>query len=389
MKFDKIINRKNTYCTQWDYIEDRFEERELLPFTISDMDFACPKEIIKTISDRNKHPIYGYSRWKNKEYLESIIAWYKRRFECEVEKEDIMYSPSVMYSISKLICLLSNEGEAVCMCTPAYDAFFKVIENNNRIARYSKLKECGGEYTLDFNSLEREIKNSRIFLLCNPHNPVGRVWSEEELRKIIELCERYDVSIISDDIHMDIDYSRKMIPLIKLRSKCTIAICTSPSKTFNIPSLGGSYILSKNKNLIYRFEMLTRYTDFVNSPSILNVLATITAYNECEKWVDDLNSYLYENLIFTNQYIKQNIPKLKYTIAEGCYFAWIDFSSLGISDEDMQRKLIRIGKVGIMSGVTYGEKNKLRFHVGCPREKVIDGLTRLKQVVEEIEGEKV
>lgn len=384
-EFDTVIDRRGTFCTQWDYIEDRFGTDNLLPFTISDMDIACPKSLVYTLKKRIEHPIYGYSRWKNEDYLSAIVHWYASRYDCMISKDWICYSPSVMYSIAKLLQLCSEPRDGVLVFTPAYDSFYKVIENNQRRLISSELLENAGYYQIDFEDVEEKCKEARILLLCNPHNPVGRVWKKQELQKLLQLCEKYDITVISDDIHMDITYKEKGIPILKLASDCRCFICSSPSKTFNIPSLQGSYVILPDFKIYEAFETMTRYTEFVNSPAILGVLSTIEAYRHCAEWVDDLCSYLYDNLKYTESYIQKHMPKLKFQIPEGCYFAWIDFHELGIADAQMQQFLIHEGKVAIMSGTVYGAKQHLRFHVGCSRAKVEDGLCRLKKTYDAIE----
>ena len=180
-EFDTVINRRGTFCTQWDYIEDRFGTDNLLPFTISDMDIACPKSLVYTLKKRIEHPIYGYSRWKNEDYLSAIVHWYASRYDCMISKDWICYSPSVMYSIAKLLQLCSEPRDGVLVFTPAYDSFYKVIENNQRRLISSELLENAGYYQIDFKDVEEKCKEARILLLCNPHNPVGRVWKKQEL----------------------------------------------------------------------------------------------------------------------------------------------------------------------------------------------------------------
>lgn len=376
-RFDEWIDRRQTYCTQWDYVKDRFHVDGLLPFTISDMDLACPDEVQEALRKRITHPIYGYSRWKNDDYLQAICGWYKRRFDCEIDQKWICYSPSVMYAVAKMICFLSKKGEGVVIFTPAYDAFYHVIEHNERTLLACAFQQDQMDYEIDFEKLEECLKQAKILLLCNPHNPIGKVFSEAELKKIITLCEHYDVAIISDDIHMDITYGNKLTPILSLPCKVPCVICSSPSKTFNIPSLGGSYILIPDQRLWKRFETMTRYTEFVNSPAILGVIATVAAY-QCDDWVEELNGYLLENLRYVDAYLKKHMPLLTMTLPMGCYFAWIHTDRLGVSDERLQEALVQEGKVAVMSGQVYGAVHRLRLNVGCPRRKIEEGLRRMQ-----------
>lgn len=388
INFDKKVNRLGTYCTQWDYVEDRFGKKGLLPFTISDMDLEFPEEITEVLKERLNHRVLGYSRWKHDDFKDSIRNWYSKRFNCSVDSNWIYYSPSVMYSISKLIEIFSDEGDGVLINTPAYNAFYEVIGNNNRNIIKSPLINKDGFYSIDFEDFEKKCKYSKIFILCNPHNPTGRVWSELELIKMVRICKENNVKIISDDIHMDIVYDNKMTPVLNVSDNYleSIFICTSASKSFNIPALTGSYVIIPNEEIRTKFENITRYRDFVNSPAILAILGTMTCYNDCEYWLDELLRYLKENLQYTINYIECNLKPLKLVMPEGCYFAWIDFSGLKISSEKFQKLLIDIGEVAIMSGKVYGEESEfyLRLNVACPREKLEDGLNRIKKTIDYI-----
>ncbi|MGO0907767.1 MalY/PatB family protein [Clostridioides difficile] len=388
INFDKKVNRLGTYCTQWDYVEDRFGKKGLLPFTISDMDLEFPEEITEVLKERLNHRVLGYSRWKHDDFKDSITNWYSKRFNCSIDSNWIYYSPSVMYSISKLIEIFSDEGDGVLINTPAYNAFYEVIGNNNRNIIKSPLINKDGFYSIDFEDFEKKCKYSKIFILCNPHNPTGRVWSELELIKMVRICKENNVKIISDDIHMDIVYDNKMTPVLNVADNYleSIFICTSASKSFNIPALTGSYVIIPNEEIRTKFENITRYRDFVNSPAILAILGTMTCYNDCEYWLDELLKYLKENLQYTINYIEDNLKPLKLVMPEGCYFAWIDFSEIKISSEKFQKLLIDIGEVAIMAGKVYGEESEfyLRLNVACSREKLEDGLNRIKKTIDYI-----
>ncbi|MGS5516451.1 MalY/PatB family protein [Clostridioides difficile] len=388
INFDKKIDRLGTYCTQWDYVEDRFGKKGLLPFTISDMDLEFPYEITEILQERLNHRVLGYSRWKHEDFRNSVTNWYTKRFNCNIEGNWIYYSPSVMYSISKLIEIFSDEGDGILINTPAYNAFYDVIANNNRNIIKSPLVNEDGFYLIDFDDFEKKCKESKIFILCNPHNPTGRVWSELELAKMIGICKDNNVKIISDDIHMDIVYDNRMTPILKVAESYldSIFICTSASKSFNIPALTGSYVIIPNESTRNKFENITRYRDFVNSPAILAILATMVCYNDCEYWLDELLKYLKDNLEYTIKYIKDNLEPLKLVMPEGCYFAWIDFSDLKVSSEIFQKLLMDIGEVAIMSGNVYGEESEfyLRLNVACSREKLEDGLNRIKKTIDYI-----
>ena len=392
MNFDEIKDRRGTYCTQWDYVKDRFGKEGLLPFTISDMDLESPEEIAEALVKRINHKIFGYSRWNHDDFKNSIENWYKKRFSCEINKDWIVYSPSVIYAVSKFVEMKSEKGDGVLINTPGYDGFFKMILGNERKIISSSLKNINGKYEIDFEDFEKKCQEVKIFLLCSPHNPVGKVWTEKELAKIIEICKKNNVFIISDEIHMDIVYNKKHIPIVSLGKDYleNIVLCTSASKTFNIPAFTGSYLFIPSEKSREDFLKILKERDALSSPSILAVIATMTAYNECEYWVDELIKYTENNIKFVKEYLEKNIPELFCEIPDGSYFAWIDFSKLGISSEEFQKYLIDIGEVAVMPGLTYGEEGRyfLRLNVACSIKKVEDGLKRIKKTVDYIKAER-
>ncbi|MGG0175075.1 MalY/PatB family protein [Gottfriedia acidiceleris] len=391
-KFDQIVDRTGTYCTQWDYIEDRFGVPDLLPFSISDTDFQSPDEIIYALERRMKHGIFGYTRWNHAEFKESIIDWFRKRFSCDIKEDWIVYSPSVIYSISKIIEYLTNEGDHVVVQTPAYDAFFKVIKDNNRFISDNQLIYENGKYRIDFDDLEQKLSHERakILLLCSPHNPSGRVWTKHELERIVGLCNKHNVFIISDEIHMDIVYKPNFhIPIINTSINLeNVCICTSASKTFNTPGLGGSYMILPNQMINKEFLLSLKNRDGLSSASIFGTLATIEAYKTCEDWVDELSEYTHDNLKTVENYLNNYLPKLKFTLPESTYLAWIDISELSFSSEQLQHALVHHAKVAIMPGETYGEIGKgfIRMNIGCPKSKIIEGLNRLKKAIDYLEG---
>ncbi|GGB54673.1 putative C-S lyase [Virgibacillus dakarensis] len=391
INFDKVINRKETYCTQWDFTEDRFGKSDVLPFSISDMDFQSPPEILRAIAEHVKHGIFGYTRWNHDAYKSAIAHWYKSRFSTDISDEWIVYSPSVIYSISTLIVILTNETDQVILQTPGYDAFFKQLSASGREMVQNPLIYKNSSYSIDFDLLERQLSNpkAKILLFCNPHNPTGRVWSHRELQNIVDLCEKHHVKIISDDIHMDIVYqNHRYTPITDITGNPdNVFICTSASKTFNTPSLGGSYAFIPDEKVRDQFLAIMKQRDGLSSATIFGVLSIIEGYNHAAYWVDELVAYLYDNMKLVSSFIQEELPNMTFKIPESTYLAWIDCSKLHPSDDEIQDFLVNIGNVGIMSGGVYhvSEGKFLRMNLGCPRDKLVDGLERLKKSVQKIE----
>jgi cysteine-S-conjugate beta-lyase len=379
--FDEENNRLNTYCTQWDYIQDRFNKKDLIPFSISDTDFKVPLPVYEKLNKVLEHQIYGYSRWNHDDYKGSIANYYINKFNCNVNKEWVLYSPSVMYSVSLLIRLLCNKGEKVATFNPMYDAFFNVIEENKRELVKISLSDKKGLFYFDEKEFEELIKNCKILLLCSPHNPTGKVWKDNELNFIIEVCKKYNVKIISDEIHSDIVFEGNThIPnLSYLNEYNDIYLVSSGSKTFNYPGLIGSYAIIPDKKIYDLFLNQTRTKDFLNSVSILGMYATMVSYNECDYYVKDLISYVGKNMDYVKNFVEENFEDIAFTKPEGTYLAWIDCRKVPFSAEEIQEALVNIGEVGIMKGEVYGSEKYLRLNCGCTLAKLKIGMERFKK----------
>ncbi|MCD7840817.1 MAG: PatB family C-S lyase [Erysipelotrichaceae bacterium] len=380
--FDEVHNRTGTYCTQWDYIQDRFGRKDVLPFSISDTDFIVPKPITEKINEISKHEIYGYTRWNHHDFKSSVTSFYQRRYHTYIDEDWILYSPSVMYSISLLIRLLSKPQDKVLTFNPMYDSFFTVIEDNNRQLVSNHLICNNGSFEIDFNLFEKQAKECQILLLCSPHNPTGRIWHDDEMQKIIQICQKYHVKIISDEIHMDIQIKDiKHKPLLSYYNEYNeLYTATSSSKTFNTPGLIGSYVMIPNNDIRNAFLETTRKKDFLNSVSIFGMYAIMIGYTQCDDYINQLNEYIIGNMELVEHFIKNNLPDFHFIKPEATYLAWIDARNVPYSSDEIQDALVNIGKVAIMKGETYGENGTkfLRMNLGCPRSKVQDGLNRLK-----------
>ncbi|HFU4024845.1 TPA: MalY/PatB family protein [Streptococcus suis] len=385
MSFDKIVNRRGTYCTQWDYVKDRFGESDLLPFTISDTDFEVPEIIKLKLMERVEHGVFGYTRWQHSDFENSVSKWFLERFGHQLVEKSLVYSPSVMFSIALLIQLVSDEGDKIVIQTPAYDAFYEVIKSNNRELVENPLHYQSGTYTIDWTDLEIKLSHpdTKILLFCSPHNPTGRVWTNEELEKLVNLCQKYRVFLISDEIHMDIvarGFHHR--PLLEYASK-DVALVTSGSKTFNFPGLIFSYGIIPDPMLRERFLHALKKTYGLSSASTMGLVATMTAYNQCSDWVDQLNDYIDENRRYVKEFLTSHLPAVKVVKSEATYLMWLDIRCLPFDPAEIQRRLVKIGKLAIMSGKMYGADGQyfLRLNIGCPRSKLEEALSRMLQAL--------
>lgn len=319
--FSTPVDRHGTWCTQWDYIADRFGHDDLLPFTISDMDFATAPCILEALQQRLQHGVLGYSRWQHEDFLGAVRHWYQQRFATAVDTNMAVYGPSVIYMVAQLIRLWSAPGEYVVTHTPTYDAFYKVILGNQRQLLACPLHQQGNDWLCDMAHLEALLARpqTKILLLCSPQNPTGKVWRAEELQQMAELCERHDVRVISDEIHMDMVWGENRHTPWSQVATTPWALLTSGSKTFNIPALTGAYgFISDDASREAYFQQL-KARDGLSSPAVLAVAAHIAAYRHGEPWLDALRDYLQDNLTYVAERLNQAFPALAWQPPQSTY----------------------------------------------------------------------
>ncbi|WP_318479222.1 MalY/PatB family protein [Photobacterium leiognathi] len=386
--FSIPVNRYGSYCTQWDYVEDRFGEADLLPFTISDMDFAVAPCIEQALSERLAHGVFGYSRWNHDDFKSAITGWFARRYHSQINPDHIVYGPSVIYIIAQLVMQWTKQGEGVLIHTPAYDAFGNMLAANDRLMLTSPLlKTANGSYEIDWAQFEAQAAKveCKVLLLCSPQNPTGRVWTRDELKRMAQICQQHHVKVISDDIHMDMAFN-DYIPWSEVAVDDNWALVSSGSKSFNIPALTGAYGFIANAEVRDRYLTQLKAAHGLSSPSILGVIGHIAAYNQGEAWLDSLKDYLQANLCYVAEQLNQAFPELNYQVPEGTYLAWIDLTPLNVDMDALQQRLIRHYKVAIMRGDTYGKEGQgyVRLNVGCPRSKVETGLQALISALHDV-----
>ena len=379
--FSKVVDRHGTWCTQWDYVADRFGTADLLPFTISDMDFATAPCIIEALNQRLMHGVFGYSRWKNDEFLAAIAHWFSTQHYTAIDPQSVVYGPSVIYMVSELIRQWSETGEGVVIHTPAYDAFYKAIEGNQRTVMPVALEKQPDGWFCDMGKLEAVLAKPecKIMLLCSPQNPTGKVWTCDELEIMADLCERHGVRVISDEIHMDMVWGEQPhIPWSNV-ARGDWALLTSGSKSFNIPALTGAYGIIENSSSRDAYLSALKGRDGLSSPSVLALIAHIAAYQQGAPWLDALRVYLKDNLTYISDKMNAAFPELNWQIPQSTYLAWLDLRPLNIDDNALQKALIEQEKVAIMPGYTYGEEGRgfVRLNAGCPRSKLEKGVAGL------------
>ncbi len=386
--FSVPVDRHGTWCTQWDYVADRFGAADLLPFTISDMDFPTAPVILSALQQRLAHGVLGYSRWKNDDFIGAVAHWYQQRFNSAIDPASLVYGPSVIYMVSQLIRQWSAPGDAVLIHTPAYDAFYKAIEGNRRQVFSAPLHPSANGWQCDMAALEAQLAKAecKIMLLCSPQNPTGKVWTREELETMAALCKRHNVRVISDEIHMDmVWHGHRHTPWSEVGTG-SWALLTSASKSFNIPALTGAYGLISDEQDREAYLNVLKGQDGLSSPAVLALVAHITAYREGEPWLDALRAYLQSNLEYVSHALNSEFAQLNWQPPQSTYLAWIDLRPLGLDDHALQKALIEQQKVAIMPGYTYGEEGKgfIRLNAGCPRVKLEEGVKRLIAAVKSL-----
>ncbi|MFJ8885011.1 MalY/PatB family protein [Streptomyces sp. NPDC102402] len=370
--FGTPVDRHGTWCTQWDYVEDRFGVPDLLPFTISDMDFETAPEVMAALRGRLDHGVLGYSRWRQDDFLSAVVHWYATRHTTAIDPEAIVYAPSVVYQLSQLLRLWSRPGDGVVAHTPMYDAFPKTVAAHGR-----RLRECPLD---DWVELERllALPDTAVLLLCSPHNPTGRVWSADELNRMARLCERHGVAVVSDEIHSDLAHAPHVHhPWPRFAGEGRWAMITSASKSFNIPALTGSYGVIGDPASREAYLGQLKEADGLSSPAVLSLVGHIAAYREGAPWLDALRTYVAGNLSMVSDRLRAEFPQLGWEPPQAGYLAWIDLRPLGVGDGALQRELVEVERVAVMPGAAYGAPGWLRLNVGCPRSKAEAGVEAL------------
>ncbi|WP_042276334.1 MalY/PatB family protein [[Clostridium] dakarense] len=385
--FDAVIDRSNNFAAKWSEMDKKYGTNDLLPMWIADMDFKTAPCIIDALKSRLEQGIYGYTT-RPASYNESIANWSKRRYGWNIKPEWLIFSPGVIPTISILIQEMTKENDKIMIQEPVYSPFNSVVKQNKRelvISPLIKLED--GNYVMDYVDIESKIKDVKIFLLCNPHNPVGRVWTKEELTKLGDICIKHNVLVISDEIHSDIILkNHKHIPFGSISEEFAqnSITCMAPTKTFNIAGLQTSQVILPNEKHYKILDDAFIRLD-IRRNNAFSLVATEAAYNQCEEWLDEYLEYLEGNIDFAINYIKENIPSLKVRKPEGTYLLWVDFSETGLSDEEVTKTLVEKGKVALNSGDSFGigGKGYQRINLACPRVMVEDGLNRIKKAIME------
>jgi cystathionine beta-lyase len=367
--FDEKINRKGTNSAKYDGLKKYFGYEDLNPLWVADMDFKTPKFINDEIIKAAQNSVYGYSI-DDKQTYQAIISWQKNRHNWKIEQKDIYMINGVVPAYSACIEAFSDIEDEIIVQTPVYPPLFKSVKANNRKLIINELKEKDGYYTMDLDDLKAKIsEKTKILCLCSPHNPIGRVWSKEELEELASICIENNITIISDEIHSDITF-KHFTPLASISKEIADITITlnSAGKTFNIAGLNCAYAISKNTNILNKFKLVAQKRE-INSVNFFGYISTKAAYENGANYVDELKEYLKENMKYTKEYLEKNSPNIDFMLPEATYLLWLNFKNTSLEHAEIKNKLLTQSKVALNDGVSFGSKGDSYFRLNVALRK--------------------
>ena len=381
--FDEVIDRHGTDCLKYDFGMKRKGRDDLLPLWVADMDFRLPDEILDEFLKRIDHGIFGYTDPLD-EYFAAMNHWFSTRYGYTIEPEWVTLGAGIVYALGTSVRAFTEEGDAMMVMQPVYYPFSEVIKNDGRRLVNCQLRYENNHYSIDFEKMEKMIREEGVkaLIFCNPHNPVGRVWSKEELTRLGDICVKYHVTVVSDEIHEDFVFKGKhqVFANIKKEYEEITVTCTAPSKTFNIASLMISNILIPNPELKRKFKHQLDAAG-ISQLNVLGLVACEAAYEHGEEWYQAMKTYVKENIEFVKQYVEKQLPGVNMVEHEGTYLVWLDFRGTGLSVEELDDKIINQAKLWLDSGKIFGSCGEgfQRINVACPRATLTEALERIRK----------
>lgn len=387
-QFDQVFERKGTNSLKWDGLESRYGANDLLPMWVADMDFKAPQPVLDALHKRVEQGIFGYMT-PSSAVDEAIVRWTDRRYDWKIHSNSIVHTVGIVPAISNLIKVFTEPGDEVVIQTPVYYPFYDVITSNNRtIVRNPLLQGEDGQFKMDLDQLEQSIsEKTKMLVFCHPHNPGGRVWTRSELEELAALCKKYDLLVVSDEIHADLLFDGyNHIPLASVNEDMAerTFTCLAPTKTFNLAGIIASYIVIQHKKRRLDFKRYLEST-YMNGQNSFAGIATEVAYNEGEEWLNELMQYVQANYQFAEDYIKNHMPKIKVIKPQGTYLLWLDFGDVPLEAEERKKWLVEKAKIALNHGPMFGEEgqNFERLNLACPRATLQKGLEQLKEAYEQ------
>ena len=377
-KFDTIIDRHGTNSIKYDFASEKGKPEGVLPMWVADMDFPAPPEVLADIQRAVAHGIFGYTEPKD-DYYNIVAEWFDTRFGYHAAPHEIVKAPGVVFALAQIVRAVTLPNEAVMIQTPVYYPFFDVVRDNGRTLVTNPLVYGHGKYTIDFEDFEKKIASYgvKLFILCSPHNPVGRVWTREELGQMNDICVKYGVHIVSDEIHCDFVWRGHKHTCFGLLNENAV-IATAPSKTFNLAGLQVSNIFIKNEDLRTKLKNEIRRSGY-SQLNTLGIVACQSAYANGSAWLETLKAYLEENIRFVQEFLTVRLPKIRLVEPESTYLLWLDFSEYGLAQAELDRRVTEGAKLWLNSGTMFGADGKgfQRINIACPKATLIDALEKL------------
>lgn len=385
--FDEQIDRRNTNSAKFDEMDALFGS-DVMHLGVADMDYRSPKPIIEAMQNIVEKGVFGYTIWPEN-YEELVSQWMKRRYGQETKNEWVVFSPRINMALNMAVETFTNEGDGIVLHTPAYTALQNAVEKYHRVMIESPLVLENGRYKMDFQQLRRNLDEkkaqgvcAKIMLLCNPHNPTGRVWEIEELQEVVDICKEYDLLLISDEIHEDfVKKGHKFVSCLYFQEDLQgrMIVCNSITKTFNVPGVILSNLLIPDQGIRERMkETMDRWG--LHNPNIFAAGIMEAAYTQCDEWIEQVNTYLYENYEFLKKYLEKNMPELEVIPSEGTYMAWVQTEKLQISPEELEKFFIEDAKVSVYMGSRYGKHTDsfIRINIATSRSYLQEALERIR-----------
>lgn len=382
--FDEVIDRSRNRAAKYDERMKKFGRQDVIPLWVADMDFRTAQPIIDALKEKAEQGIFGYTS-RPDSYFESIRGWQKRRNGWEIRPELMSWSLGVVPALSSLVKLFSEPGDSILIQTPVYSEFYDVTEAWGRNVLENQMVEKDGSWSIDFEDFEEKAKQARMFLLCSPHNPLGIVWTREELNRMARICIENDVLLVSDEIHSDLVFhGKKHIPTATLSENIAgkVIACISGTKTFNLAGLQASAVIFPNEEMKRKFDTFWMAMD-IHRNNAFSSVAMEAAFNEGEEWLEQLLPYLEANFDFIRQYCESHIPQIKPTVPDATYLVWLDCRSLGMDNERLRSFMIEEAGLGLNEGYTFGRSlsGYMRLNAACPRCVLETALNQLKEAV--------
>ena len=387
--FDKVVDRHGTKCLKYDFAKERGRSDDMLPLWVADMDFPTAPGIQKSLSDAVAHGIYGYSEGKD-DYFQAAAGWYEKHFGWKVEKEWLIKTPGVVFALAMAVKAYTKEGDAVLLQQPVYYPFSEVITDNHRRLINSPLQQIDGHYEINFEEFEQKIveENVKLFLMCSPHNPVGRVWTKEELLRVGEICQKHGVLVVSDEIHADFTYAghtHRVFASVKSEFADFTITCTAPSKTFNLAGLQNSNIFIPNRQLRHAYKKELSACG-CGGTNCMGMAACQAAYEAGADWLEQLKQYLAGNLAYIRQFLREKLPEIALIEPEGTYLVWLDLRKLGLTEQQQRQLIVQDAKLWLDTGTLFGQGGEgfERINIACPRTTIEQAMQRLEHAVHKI-----